>query len=360
MKVKMRINSNQIILILIFYLVFIWVDSTIYSSFTMMVVHQFSGNLRLLILGIESLMAVLIFLDTNKIHFLSRMSLKKYAYISLVGLFLFLIFPKIVLIEFISYTLITLSTSLLVLDISKMILDQNNDLEQGFLKLSNLKTFATLVGFAIGGLMMAKLIPTLFIFIIVIFLIFLFYSKYFPEVSLIQKYKNINFNSIKEKFLVIVLGLLVVNTSAWVPIVAANLQKNYANLNMLAFTLPGLMTLLLLRKVIKLNLIINMIMFIFESILMIYGDINKIVIFQLLILSLLVPTSLSISVHLRAKFLKINNNFDKKNLIQLLTVNSNILLLILTLISFVLEKVEIFLVLINIFFASLLIYKEKK
>lgn len=61
-----RFQKNEIRLLSGYYLMLILIDSTMYSAFTMMILSYFSNQLKLLILGIESLVAIFIFIDTNR------------------------------------------------------------------------------------------------------------------------------------------------------------------------------------------------------------------------------------------------------------------------------------------------------
>ena len=355
-----RFQKNEIRLLSGYYLMLILIDSTMYSAFTMMILSYFSNQLKLLILGIESLVAIFIFIDTNrKKKMLVGLKLQDYIYLGEFGLILFLCFPNSIFIKCFSYAIVTLSTSLLVLDISKSIIIQQSQFEIGFMKLANLKTFATLIGFGIGGILNAQFIPSLIILIMIVFAVSLILVNRFSKVDS-HKSLTISIGKIEDIFTVFVLGILTANTSVWVPIVAVSLQHQYVHLTVIAFVLPGVLTLILMRWLIKLPTVIILILFVVQSLIMIIGFINQSAIVQTFCLAFIVPTSLSISVHLRSQFFKKNTIFDLKSLIQLLSVNSNTVLFVLAILSIIVPNVGIYLLLVNMVSMIILVIKSQK
>ncbi|PWI26464.1 hypothetical protein [Kurthia sibirica] len=153
------------------YFLFIIASGLVYSYTTTIVAQSVLEN-KLIILALSAVISLLIFVDLQKLHLLSRISLNSFFYL---GIILCGIIAAISLFSTNAYTyvifyfFINIIISVVILLFENEILTEELNLSNGFLNLASVRNLAKLFGFAIGALLIN--VPSYY-FIAFILLIF--------------------------------------------------------------------------------------------------------------------------------------------------------------------------------------------
>ncbi|MDR3240921.1 MAG: hypothetical protein LBT37_01950 [Lactobacillaceae bacterium] len=344
------------------YLLLIFLDSSVYSAFTTNLLNTGAANTKLLILAIEAAVAIYIYLDLTKLKLMSRLSLKKWSVLGLVaGLTAWVVPNDQIIVKLLIYMVITMSTSLITLDVSNRILEISKSIELGFMKMANLKTAATLFGFFLGAVIALNSLKMVTVISVSFFMIILLLI---PKNEVLNEHsESIKIKALSEKKSFWILGLLSANTIIWIPLVASNFihHADYSKYIYVPFVLPGIITLLVFKilKNHQINRVMIYLIFMLVALGLVAGYYLHNIPLQISMLCLMVPTSLLTSIYVRSSFLTKNSQINKKVLIQMLSVNSNIFLLIFALISLNFAHIESIIVLFNLVSVVILIRGEK-
>ncbi|GEK33031.1 hypothetical protein [Kurthia sibirica] len=339
------------------YFLFIIASGLVYSYTTTIVAQSVLEN-KLIILALSAVISLLIFVDLQKLHLLSRISLNSFFYL---GIILCGIIAAISLFSTNAYTyvifyfFINIIISVVILLFENEILTEELNLSNGFLNLASVRNLAKLFGFAIGALLIN--VPSYY-FIAFILLIFstsvlllkekFVLRKHVEEKKLDSRFKNLN----KKRYFVI-LGVLATTTTIWIPIFVNDfIQEDMQKLSFVPFVLPGIAIFIVLELVKR-----NILSTIFKKPIAVYLIVSLLFMLYLLyipfvwvgviLFSLLTAIGILVSIDLRKTFLEANVAIDSKFVLQSLYLNGAIFLLIFSSIYKYLEVLQFVIIILN-------------
>ncbi|MBA4536170.1 hypothetical protein H1Z61_03195 [Bacillus aquiflavi] len=328
----------------IYYLVCILTKGLAYSYATTKIILLSEINIFLILL-LSLVVEFIVFIEVSYLKIISNASIKS---ISFGGSFLLLL---LIIVEFnndvvhliVHFTFITFLFSNLLLKLESNILNTSNNYKMGLTNITVLNNLSKLLGFSMGAIFYNLSIEAFALFIIFILL----FSSLFkiPNKNLKEKENEvfeldyIKKNKLADKQYLLILALLGSITVYWIPVFVDVLEKeNLLRYSFIIFLLPGIFSisfLSIIKKKPQFLLKKYDLYFYFVFLLVFFVSFYFNFIFlSFFLINLIFILSISISIDIRAVFLKLNSHADKKYLLQLFKVTPSFMIFAFTLLSF--------------------------
>ncbi|EIT86025.1 hypothetical protein A374_06886 [Fictibacillus macauensis ZFHKF-1] len=327
-----------------------------------------SSNLAspFLILLMSTVIDIIVFFDLTWFQKLSQLptrylSLATVIFLLISNFFLFTS-EKELFILIILYTFCTLSFSLHLLSFEQNIIGFKGNAKSGLISITLFKNISKIIGFSVGAILHNVSLQNYNLILLTSFLVLTTVSLQ-PEPKKVKVEKKSG--RVKGKIYLFILILLGTTAVFWIPLFIVELKKKgILEYSSIVFMLPGIVSVLYLRFfqniTFKNSFMGKIILYIFIIlsflILNIYGDYLFV---QVILFSILVAIGISISIEVRATFIRINKGINTKLSLQILNLISAVSLLCFTLLAMYLHGIQYLILILNMLAAIIILVYRK-
>ncbi|QOD85522.1 hypothetical protein IE337_04780 [Weissella viridescens] len=354
--------------------IFNLLDSLLYSYATAYVVSQDIPN-NLIVLMIGGVAAIIVFMATQyQLKFL-RLPFIAWMIALFMAIFYFMIvdYRGIASILFVIFIQKIVSSAISTL-LSSQILVEAKDVQQGFMNTATLNVFTVLVGFALGsglyawppqkfGILLEAVLGLAFLFILCM-KPKLLNLKLVTSRDRHQSHKNQK--PIREKKYFVILGIMSSVSVIWIPQLLASFTQQRLGLLWFPFVIPGIVTLLFLTVFKRLQLTeqsdgsiyLLYIAVIFVFLLADWLNISAVLL--TIAFSIVQGFSQLTQISIRRSYIEENSDIPTKVLLQTLSINNQIFLVLISLLNYAHINVGILTLMINVLSVTYLFMKKQK
>jgi hypothetical protein len=308
--------------------------SGLFYSFITSKILSLNIQNSLLVVAVSSTASILVLLDVRNSNFLEKIPVRLFPMAGLVisvALFFLSHYFSNIYVYLVSYFLMEIIITVLLLIFQTGILKYEMNFTIGFLNMQLLRTLSTLLGFFIGVTLAQIQMENIFYltFIVVVLLNLVGTYNYTEKIAKIAKPKV----HVQRKYYYFIMGFFSTATILWIPLLTKSfIESNLVGLSWLPFVSPGIMSILFITLQKKKFWFYNslfmetayIVSFLCFSLV---RGMNGNVFVQTILFSIITAIDLSLSIRIRKKLLEINQSSNMKYILQTISVSSSMIAL---------------------------------